>query len=477
MFFILTLLPKGALTSKPYSFKIRAWELSSLETVDSTDHFNSSIYVQYKNSKIIRVLPKKVKNSISLISDVSRYSFDSLSYNRPSLVTKSIVEYKKSFRDFNNKSLILTSNSLALGSLILLKFFEKTIKNISIRREIFSLRSSFLFWNSFNLFQCFETISKLCFVSSTALSVESILLNIKIRLKFNKKHFNIFYCGYYTNSTYSVRFLSLKLKPIFYLLKSKSFIGFYFFKLFKHITFIIGESLIRRFRDFILFFTFFKQRIKTCLFYFLAKQKNHLVTQLIPLKVINKRILNRVNKIFLTNLDDTLQMVRTVSSKISNTQLISFSSFNPFLSKSVKFLFPVSLSLESSGIFVDFEHKIKKSTKFSGIVTQNINTAIISCFSFFRYVCVIFCTYRMLLQRVLNYTFSKIILESLRNTKLSVEFILILKQINSVLNSFPLITYPDKMCFEDRFRYSLSTKNSVTMLNCSRDERKQSSNF
>jgi len=213
------------------------------------------------------------------------------------------------------------------------------------------------------------------------------------------------------------------------------------------------------------------------LFYFLAKQKNHLVTQLIPLKVINKRILNRVNKIFLTNLDDTLQMVKTVSSKILNTQLISFSSFNPFLSKSVKFLFPVSLSLESSGIFVDFEHKIKKSTKFSGIVTQNINTAIISCFSFFRYVCVIFFTYRMFLQRVLNYAFSKIILESLRNTKLSVEFIVILKQINSVLNSFPLITYPDKMCFEDRFRYSLSTKNSVTMLNCSRDERKQSSNF
>jgi len=137
----------------------------------------------------------------------------------------------------------------------------------------------------------------------------------------------------------------------------------------------------------------------------------------------------------------------------------------------------VSLSLEFSGIFVDFEQKIKKSTKFSGIVTQNINTAIISCFSFFKYLYLAFSTYKIFLQRGLNYTFSKIILESIRNTKLAVEFNLVLNQINSSLNFFMLSTYPDKMCFEDRFRYSLNTKNSVTMLNCSRDERKQSSNF
>ncbi len=62
MFILYNLLLKGALTSKPYAFKIRAWELSSLETVDSNDHFYSSIYVQYKNSKIIRVLPIKKKN-------------------------------------------------------------------------------------------------------------------------------------------------------------------------------------------------------------------------------------------------------------------------------------------------------------------------------------------------------------------------------------------------------------------------------
>ena len=477
MLFLSNLLPKGALTSKPYSFKIRAWELSSLETIDFSDHFNSLIYVQYKNSKIIRILPKKVKNSISIISDVSRYSFDSLTHNRPNFVTNSIVSYKKSFREFTPKSLVLVSNSLPLGSLVVLKFFEKSIKNISIRREIFSLRSSLLFWNSFNLFQNFEAFSKLCFISSTALSVESILLNVKIRLKYNKKQFNIFYCGYYVNSTYSLQFLSLKIKPILYLLKSKSFITLYFFKTFKYITVIIGESVIRRFKDFGVVLNFFKQRIKTCLFYFISKQKNQVVTQVISLKVVNKRILNRVNKIFLTDLDDTLQTAKTVLFEFSNKQCISFSSFNSYLSKRLKFLFPVSLSLESSGIFIDFEQKIKKSEAFSGIITKSLNTSITCCFSFFAYIHVILFKYTIIFKKSLNYTFSKIIFENLRNSKLSSEFFLYFKTTNPFFTLFNLITYPDKICFEDRFRYSLNTKNSVTMLNCSRDERKQSSNF
>ena len=477
MFVLYILLPRGALTSKPYSFKIRAWELSSLETVDSNDHFNSSVYVQYKNSKIIRVLPKKVKNSISIISDVSRFSFDSLKYNRPNFAANIDFECKKSFRDFNIKNIILISNTLSLGSLALLKFFEKNTKNTFMRREVFSLRSYLLFWNSFNLFKHFEICSKLCFISSTALSVESVLLNVKIRLKYNKKQFHIFYCGYYTNSNYSLNFLSLKIKPILNLLKSKSLVNFYFFKLFKFITFIIGESLIRRFKDLLIFFNLFKQRIKTCLFYFLTKQKNHFVTQLIPFKVINKRILTRVNKIFLVDLEDSLQTIKTVELKLLNKHFISFSSFNTHLSKRTKFLFPVSLSLESSGIHVDFEQRIKKSNKFSGLSAQNLFTVFATCFSFFYYINTILFTYVLFFKTFLNHTFSSILLESLQNTNLSKEFNLYLKTISSVLNTSSLITYPDKICFEDRFRYSINTKNSLTMLNCSRDERKQSSNF
>ncbi len=474
MYNLYSLILKGALTAKPYAFKIRAWELSSLETIDSNDHFNSFIYVQYKNSKIIRVLPKKVKNSISIISDVSRFSFDSLKYNRPNIIENLNSKYIKSFRNLYNKNLILSSNDFDINSLIVFKFLEQNNKNIILRREIFSLRSYLIFWNSFNLFKKFETYSKLCFISSSSLSIESILLNVKIRLKYNKKQFNVFYCGFFTDSNYSLKFLSLKIKPLFSILKSKSLINFSFFKSFKYITFVIGESVIRRFKDLILFLNFFKQRIKTCLFYFVAKQKNHIVTQLVPLKVVNKRVLSRVNNIFLTDLEDSVQIFK-LKNFLKNP--VSFSSFNTEISKLSSFVFPIASNLESSGVFLDFEQKIKKSNKFPGIISLKVTKVFTNCFSFFKYINKVLYNYFSYSSYSIISSFFNILLESLKNTKLAEEYILVLNTIQVNLNSFSFSTYPNKIIYEDRFRYNLNTKNSLTMLNCSRNERKQTSNF
>jgi len=56
---IIDLCPVGALTSKPYSFKVRPWELSNVETIDLTDGLGSSIIVDVKKDRIVRILPKK----------------------------------------------------------------------------------------------------------------------------------------------------------------------------------------------------------------------------------------------------------------------------------------------------------------------------------------------------------------------------------------------------------------------------------
>ena len=474
MFVLDKLSLKGALTAKPYAFKIRAWELSSLETIDSNDHFNSSIYVQYKNSKIIRVLPKKVKNSISIISDVSRFSFDSLNYNRPSIVKNVDCINKKKFRNFSSKTLLLTSNNLDLSSLMVFKFFQNTNQNMFVRRELFSSRSYILFWNSFTLFSKFEIFSKLCFISSVALSVESVLLNVKIRLKYNKKQLNLFYCGFFIESNYSLKFLSLKIKPLFFILKSKSFINLYFFKLFKNITFVIGESLVRRFKNIISFFNFFKQRIKSCIVYFVSKERNYLGNQLIPLKVISKRILCRINKIFLTNLEDSVQ---THKLKFFFTHYNTFTSFNTDFSKNSIDVFPISASLESFGIFIDCEEKIKKSNKFPGISVPNLAKVVTNCFNFFKYIGLVLSSFNSFLQNYLSSKFYTIILESLKDIKLLEEYVSILRTLTANISSFNFITYPNKLISEDCFRYSLNTKNSLTMLNCSRNQRKQSSNF
>ena len=54
---VIDLCPVGALTSKPYAFKSRPWELSKTETHDVLDGIGSSIRVDTRGKKVFRVLP------------------------------------------------------------------------------------------------------------------------------------------------------------------------------------------------------------------------------------------------------------------------------------------------------------------------------------------------------------------------------------------------------------------------------------
>lgn len=55
---IIDLCPVGALTSNPYSFKIRSWENESIDSIDIFDSIGSNIRVDFKGFEVMRVLPK-----------------------------------------------------------------------------------------------------------------------------------------------------------------------------------------------------------------------------------------------------------------------------------------------------------------------------------------------------------------------------------------------------------------------------------
>ena len=55
---VIDLCPVGALTSKPYAFNARPWELSHTETVDVMDAIGSNIRVDTKGNQVLRVLPR-----------------------------------------------------------------------------------------------------------------------------------------------------------------------------------------------------------------------------------------------------------------------------------------------------------------------------------------------------------------------------------------------------------------------------------
>ena len=76
---VIDLCPVGALTSKPYAFEARPWELKKTESIDVMDAVGSNIRVDSYNWEVKRILPR-LNNEINeeWISDKTRYSCDGL---------------------------------------------------------------------------------------------------------------------------------------------------------------------------------------------------------------------------------------------------------------------------------------------------------------------------------------------------------------------------------------------------------------
>ena len=76
---VVDLCPVGALTSKPYVFEARPWELKKTETIDVMDAIGSNIRVDTYGWEVKRVLPR-INEDINeeWISDKTRYACDGL---------------------------------------------------------------------------------------------------------------------------------------------------------------------------------------------------------------------------------------------------------------------------------------------------------------------------------------------------------------------------------------------------------------
>jgi NADH dehydrogenase/NADH:ubiquinone oxidoreductase subunit G len=80
---LIDICPVGAITSKPYAFRARPWELNSIETIDILDSLCSSIRVDTKNNLVYRILPS-INTLVNecWISDKIRFSYDSITNQR-----------------------------------------------------------------------------------------------------------------------------------------------------------------------------------------------------------------------------------------------------------------------------------------------------------------------------------------------------------------------------------------------------------
>lgn len=79
---VIDLCPVGALTSMPYAFNARSWELISTESIDILDSLGSSISIDVVNNKVRRIVP--VLNEIingEWITNKARFCYDPFLHN------------------------------------------------------------------------------------------------------------------------------------------------------------------------------------------------------------------------------------------------------------------------------------------------------------------------------------------------------------------------------------------------------------
>ena len=88
---MIDLCPVGALTSKPFRYKARAWELSRRRSISAHDSLGSHLAVQTKNNQVLRVLPIENQDiNECWLSDRDRFAYTGL--NSDQRLTKPMIK-------------------------------------------------------------------------------------------------------------------------------------------------------------------------------------------------------------------------------------------------------------------------------------------------------------------------------------------------------------------------------------------------
>jgi len=276
---IIDLCPVGALTSMPYAFKVRNWEITYYTNIDFLDSLASSIRLHIYLNKIIRILPLLDEDvNEEWITNKTRFSYDSLFLNR---VNYPKIKYINKFVVFSWDFLInyilkwiKRKNNISYGilgpfadiitSLSLKNFFN--IIGISSIITYFKFKWIYDFKFYFLLNTTLESIEFLFFFLfiSCDLRLENPLLNIRIKKNYNmNKNNELFFYSYglsLNNMNYPVKNLGNNTKKFLGLLKGKvrifsnfffkSFLSFFFLnlniKFYKKPIFFLGNSILSR---------------------------------------------------------------------------------------------------------------------------------------------------------------------------------------------------------------------------------------
>ena len=257
---VVDLCPVGALTSKPYAFEARPWELKKTESIDVMDAVGSNIRVDTYNWEVKRILPR-LNNDINeeWISDKTRYSCDGLLKQRLDvpyikknnklqksnwdeaieIIVKKIEETQPNEIAGHIGDMVNLENSVAFKKL----FNNLQSDNLEFREKKYYINShdkiNYIFNSSINGIE----ESDLILLVGTNPRREATILNARIRKAFVQKKIPIFSIGDPGDLTYEYKVIGNKTDDIKQLINKESEISKKILSS-KRPIIIIGESAL-----------------------------------------------------------------------------------------------------------------------------------------------------------------------------------------------------------------------------------------
>ncbi|MES2907024.1 MAG: NADH-quinone oxidoreductase subunit NuoG [Pseudomonadota bacterium] len=222
---IIDLCPVGALTSKPYAFKARPWELTKTDGIDVMDALGSAIRIDSRGREVMRILPRINENvNEEWISDKTRFVWDGLKTQRldkPYIRENGRLRaatWLEAFQDISRRMKraaaarigAIAGDLASVEDMFALKLLMMQLgsKNFDARQDGSRLhpkfgRGSYIFNNGITALENADTIV----LVGTNPRLEAPVLNARIRKRWLRGGLKIFVVGERVDLTYDYTYL------------------------------------------------------------------------------------------------------------------------------------------------------------------------------------------------------------------------------------------------------------------------------
>jgi NADH-quinone oxidoreductase chain G len=479
---VIDLCPVGALTSKPYAFKSRPWELRLTETVDTTDSLGSNIYVNFKETEVFRILPKNNSHiNDSFIDDKTRFSYDSIKNNRiQDIFSKKKsgfqrIDWRKLFdiidNLINNKKIsVIINDEIGLEALTILRSLQyksKNILNVMNINENYS-KNNLIINDNASIINSIHNSTDICLLFAANPKLESSILNAKIRTRYGLNKYNIYSLGQTFSYNIPATFINLDIEKLILVLEGKSSsISKILIDSIKPLI-IIGKSIERRFYSKKAFIFCIKKVFPNANVLDIMSSCNSKGHEFLHINGFNTKSFYLSDVIVYLNLEDNIQTRKLMQN--SNKKTIWINTHGSKLASKADIIVPAMTNFETEETFINLEGRPQRTQKtfndyYFARPIKNIMMALFKesensnktlCF--------------------MEYQNEIVKAPELLDTRNNFLYnMLISSQVT--MDKTKYSSYPIKSSLEDFYLSNNFCKNSIIMNQCSKEIRKISSNF